>query len=169
MAAQVHHSTPAQPGQFTMTQKFNTVVWSCVFVGLILVAVGLNMDRLRTAASLSVSFFFFFNLALGGLFFAALQHVVKAGWSVTVRRIAESFTSFLPWILLIGVGVVFLGGDRIWVWLNHELAHNDHIIHKKVAYLNPKFFAIRFALFAGLWLLFKKVIVGRSLLQDKTG
>ncbi|MBX9769281.1 MAG: molybdopterin oxidoreductase [Bdellovibrionales bacterium] len=166
------HTSPGHapaPGQFTMTQKFNTVIWSCIFVGLVLVAVGLNMDRVRTAASLSVAFFFFFNLALGGLFFAALQHVVKAGGSVTVRRVAESFTAFLPWAILIGAVVIALGWDQLWIWLNTDLAHSDHLIHKKAAYLNPKFFMIRCLAFAALWMLFRKLLVGRSLLQDKTG
>ena len=169
MATHSSHAGAKQPGQFTLTQKFNTVIWTCTFAGLVLVAAGLNMDKVRTAASLSVSFFFFFNLAIGGLFFAALQHVVKAGWSVTVRRIAESFTAFLPWALLVGAVVVAIGWDQIWIWLNHEVAHNDHLVHKKAAYLNPKFFLIRCVGFAALWLLFRKLIVGRSLLQDQTG
>jgi hypothetical protein len=169
MAAHSNSPEPVLPGKFTMTQKFNTVIWTCIFLGLVLVAVGLNMDRIRTAVSLSVSFFFFFNLALGGLFFAALQYVVKAGWSVTVRRIAESFTAFLPWAIVIGAIVIAIGWDHIWIWLNTEIAHNDHLILKKAAYLNPKFFIIRCVAFAGVWMLFKKLIVGRSLLQDKTG
>ena len=32
---------------------------------------------------------YFASISLGALFFVALQHVTRAGWSVTVRRLAE--------------------------------------------------------------------------------
>ena len=36
-----------------------------------------------------MNFCFFLSISLGALFFVAVQHVSHAGWSVTVRRLAE--------------------------------------------------------------------------------
>lgn len=37
-----------------------------------------------------VGYMVFLALGLGGLFFTILQHLVRAGWSIAVRRIAEN-------------------------------------------------------------------------------
>ena len=51
----------------------------------------------RFSASYLVSYLFFLSLSLGALFFVALQHVVRAGWSVTVRRLSEVLAANLLW------------------------------------------------------------------------
>jgi len=40
-----------------------------------------------------VSFMFFLSIALGALIFVLLQHLTRAGWSVSVRRSAAAFSS----------------------------------------------------------------------------
>lgn len=54
-----------------------------------------------------ISFCFFLSLALGGLFFLLLQHLAKAGWSVSVRRLAENFAATLPILALLSLPILF--------------------------------------------------------------
>lgn len=119
--------------------------------------------------SFLTSFFYFASLALGGLFFTGLQFLVNAGWSVTVRRVAESFTSFLPIAFLLALVIVFFGSHDLFEWLHEDVVANDKILQKKAAYLNWPFFLIRTILFFGGWIIFSKLIVGNSLKQDKDG
>src|SRR5688500_18251662 len=44
------------------------------------------------------AFMFVLSLSLGALFFVVLQHCVKAGWSVAIRRIGEAVASNLMWL-----------------------------------------------------------------------
>jgi hypothetical protein len=77
-----------------------------MFLGVVAFVVTLINDKERAWHSYLVSFFYFLSIALGGLFFAALQHVTKAGWSVNIRRLVESFASYVPYAF--GSGLVLL-------------------------------------------------------------
>ncbi|RMF38784.1 MAG: hypothetical protein D6753_15235, partial [Planctomycetota bacterium] len=64
----------------------------CIVVGLLLMAVdGLLFSDFsqRFWGSYLVAFCFVLTIALGNLFLVVLQHLTRAGWSVTVRRPAE--------------------------------------------------------------------------------
>ena len=115
------------------------------------------------------SFFYFVSLSLGGLFFVAIQHAVNAGWSVTVRRIAEGLASFLPMAFLLGLIIILFGGHSLFEWLHEEVVANDPILQRKEPYLNLPFFIIRTVIFFSGWILLAKVIVGHSLKQDEDG
>jgi hypothetical protein len=94
--------------------------------------------------------------------------MAKAGWSVSIRRLAEGMTSFIP-MILIG-GLVLLGGVKtLFSWANPEVVAHDPMIAAKAAYLNVPFLVVRLVVFALLMLFFAKKIVGNSLKQDQTG
>ena len=61
------------------------------------------------------SFMFYLSIALGGLFFTMLQHLVRAGWSVSIRRIAEGFMKNLILMLLLFIPI-FLNIGNIFAW-----------------------------------------------------
>ena len=166
--AQSSHSTPAL-NQFQVSDNMKRFIWSAVFIGTISFVVGFAMDRARIWQSLLTSFFYFMTLSLGAVFFIALQHVTKSGWSVTVRRVAESFTAFFPYLIVTGLAICFLGGSSLYEWLDPEAMAHNHILAKKQSYLNLGFFGVRTVLFFGLWYLFSKKIVGDSLKQDANG
>src|SRR5437868_12800249 len=98
--ADTHHTAP-QLSKFEAPAKLKTMAFALIAIGLITFVIGLmkNQDRLWT--SYLVSFFFFSCMGLGGLFWAALQNLSKAGWSVSTRRLAESMTSFIP-VMIVG-------------------------------------------------------------------
>ncbi len=53
-----------------------------------------------------VAFTFYFSIALGALFFVMLHHITRAGWSVTLRRLAEALSANL--FLLAPLGLLLL-------------------------------------------------------------
>ena len=68
-----------------------------------------------------VAFAFVLSISLGSLFFVLIQHQMRAGWSVVVRRLAEFFC-----LNVVVVGVLFLpiawsvwsGNGLIYSWSN---------------------------------------------------
>lgn len=164
-----HTETKLEVGQFNVSQKLKGIMFSFIIIGLLTFVVGIVIDKDRTWQSFLTNFFFFTSLAMGGMFFTAIQFVTKAGWSATVRRIAESFTSFLPIAAVGAVLIVALGSHSLYEWLHADVVAKDLLLQKKQAYLNFPFWAIRTAIFFGIWLLFRKLIVGNSLKQDATG
>jgi hypothetical protein len=59
--------------------------------GMGIAAYGLWSDPARFAYSYLFGFVFALSLALGSLFFVLVQHITKASWGVSVRRVAELF------------------------------------------------------------------------------
>lgn len=167
MAAATTHSS-INPGQFVAGKGLRTIYSVAIFIGITLLALGLYKDHDRTWHGYLTAFMYWTNLALGGLFFTAIQHIAKAGWSVNVRRIAESFTAFLP-IAAVGAIVLLLGSKNLYTWLDPKIVAGDAILQGKSAYLNGQFFTIRVIISFAVWLLFAKLIVGNSLKQDQDG
>lgn len=112
-------------------------------------------------ANLLVSNFFFLAIALGALFFMAVQYAAQVGWSAVLLRIMEAMSSFL-WIpmlimlVLIVTGLMHVGGNHLWHWMDGDLyvegsAEYDSIIAGKRSYLNGPFFLIRYAVYFIGW------------------
>ncbi|CAN5697757.1 membrane protein [soil metagenome] len=156
------------PGHFVAGKGLRTIYSVSIFLGVILFALALYQDHDRAWHGYLTSFMYWTDLALGGLFFVALQHVTNSGWSVTIRRICESFTAFLP-IAAIGAIVLLIGSKHLYIWMDPKIVAADAILQGKSAYLNTTFFIIRLVVFFGLWLFFSKKIVGNSLKQDQDG
>lgn len=162
------HVESVEPVRFTPPASLKTVYSAFIFIGVIALAFGFFKNPERTWHAYLVGLFYFVSLSLGGLFFTSIQHVAKAGWSATVRRIAEAMTSFLPVGAVLAL-LLFLGGDHLFMWFNKAAVAADPIVSGKASYLNPTFFMVRMVIFFGAWIMFAKVIVGRSLQQDQTG
>lgn len=111
---------------------------------------------------------YFASLALGALFFVMLQHLTNAGWSVVVRRLAESMASTLPLLALLFLPIA-AGVGELFHWSHAEEVAADPLLQWKSAYLNTPFFLIRCALYLGVWAWLARFFVGRSLAQDASG
>ncbi len=155
-------------GPMVVSSRTKTIYAVMMFLGVIGFAITLMSDPTRAWYAYLIAFFYFVSLALGGLFFTAIQHVTKAGWSVNIRRFSEALTAFLP-IAAVGALILLIGAPKLYDWLNPQMVAADALLQHKAGYLNQTFFWIRTVLFFGLWFYFAKVIVGRSVEQDKTG
>lgn len=168
MANTTHHAAPPAPGKYIPSQRIKTIYAVAIFAGLVMFALALKQDAARAWHSFLTSYMFFVDLALGGLFFAAIQHVSNAGWSVTVRRFAEGMTAYLP-VAAVGAIVLLLGARTLYIWLDPETVAHDELLMGKSSYLNMTFFLIRLVVFFAIWLLFRYLIVGGSVKQDTDG
>ncbi len=168
MAGSHQAAGPVTPGNFIVSSRTKALYSVSMFIGVLSFSAALYLNRERAWHSFLVSSFYFLNLALGGLFWAAIQHVAKVGWSVNIRRVGEAFTAFLPIAIILFLAVLF-GGRDLYPWLNPEMAAKDPLIQVKAAYLNMPFFVIRLVVFFGAWLIFKKLIIGSSIKQDQSG
>jgi len=131
------------------------------------VGLGLTAGWPRFFQSYLVSFAFFLSLSVGALFFVMLQHLVRAGWSVVVRRLAESLAMNIP-ALAVAFLPILLALPMIYLWATPEGMANPLIAAKR-GYLNTVFFIVRWVVFFGLWSLLAWFFWRNSTSQDLTG
>jgi hypothetical protein len=105
---------------------------------------------------------------LGGAFFAAIQWLTGAMWSAPIRRLSESFTAYLPFVL-ISMVVLYFGIHHLYIWSHPEHVKGDIILEGKSGYLSTGFFMVRQLVAVLIWLFFAKKMVGNSLAQDVKG
>jgi hypothetical protein len=157
-----------EPKKFELPGNGKVVLLAMMGLGVAGLAAGFVVDKERVWHAYLTSYFYFASLAIGGLFFTAIQHAVRAGWSVNIRRISESMVAFMP--IVAGGGLVLLAaGSDLYLWLDKEVVAKDAILSGKEGYLNLGFWAVRMVMYAGLWLFFGKTIVDYSVAQDKDG
>ena len=148
---------------------FNPAAW----IGLILLGgtgawAVLTEDGLqRFLQSYLLAFTFFLTLGLGALFFVLISYLTRAGWSVTVRRLAEDLAACL-WLSAALFIPIILGLDQLYEWAGPEAAH-DALIQKKAAYLNSTFFIIRWVFYFAVWIGLAHYFYRLSGRQDETG
>ncbi len=145
-------------------------------IGIVGLAAGLALGFIEDKASLRrfffvylVSYTFFLSLALGGLFFVLLQHVTRAGWSVSVRRIAEALAATMPVLAVLAIPIlasVLMNNGSLYRWAQPQV---DHLTHEKHAYLNVPFFVARLAIYLVAWSAMGWWYWRQSTQQDATG
>jgi hypothetical protein len=114
------------------------------------------------------AFMFVLALGFGGMAFTIIQHLVRANWSIVVRRIAESAMFTLPFIALAGLPLLGAAGHSVFEWMHVEEVLDDPMLKAKAAYLNADAFQARFALYLVLWGAMCLMLWKWSREQDKT-
>ena len=112
------------------------------------------------------AFVFFGGIAVTGVFFSMLQYLVRAGWSVSIRRIPEFMGAFTPFLILLLLPIAFGAGT-----LYHHWAHpavGDVVLGGKKAWLNMPFFLARLGIYCAIWSGLYWFIAGNSFRQDAT-
>ena len=151
---------------------------SLTVAGLIFVGVGAMMGwggGTAFAKAWLQAWLFAVSLSLGALFFVIIQHLTRAGWSVVVRRVAESIASNLSWLWLgfLPIAWLWFGGklDVLFPWANLE--HMRQVdpaeaanVAKKAAFLNPGFFMIRAVAYLVVWAALARFFLRNSVAQD---
>ena len=162
------HVEIREPMAFKVDVKLKATFSILIFLGVLAFSLCLFKDAERAWQAYLLGLFYFTSLSVVGLFYVAIQFLTKSGWSVLVRRLFESLSAFLPIAAVLTVGLAFFGAPILYKWLQPEYVIKDPILQHKASYLNSTFFWIRLILFFGGWLLFKKLIVGSSLLLDRS-
>jgi hypothetical protein len=128
----------------------------------------------RLFANLWLNNVYFTGIAVIGLFFAAVQYVAYAGWSVPFVRILQSLTAYLPLGGVLMLLVFLFGQHELFHWTDATLyvdghANYDPIIAGKSAYLNKPFYIVRMIIYFGSWIFFAWWLRKQSLEEDING
>lgn len=168
------HHEPEIPNDVTIP---STSLWAKLPIigGVVgLVGCGLALFLLFTggdhkdvgAFSWSFAYMYWLSIGLGALGFVLIQHVVRAGWSTSVRRIAEAAAATLPVFALLFVPIA-LSMHELFPWT--DPGHIDAILKKKLGYLNEPFFFARAAIYFAIWAFLGWYFYSRSVAQDAGG
>ncbi len=127
------------------------------------------------------NFLYFLTIVWGALFFVLVQHLTRAGWSVTVRRVAELVAAsvwvfallFLPILVC-----VWLRAGIVFPWSDPAYVKGHLVVAEKIGYFNvpgspgntlPLFFTLRAVFYFAVWFWLGNTFFRRSLDQDATG
>lgn len=165
--------------EFRISKNAKTLTFVLIVAGAVLTGIGAAMsaksDHFLTQFLVSAltSSFFYFSIALGALFFLALNYAVEAGWYASLKRVIESVSSFLPvgiLFMLAVLGVITaMHGAHIYIWMDEDVVAHDELIQGKQAYLNIPFFWIRTIVYMAVFYLFWRGFRKRSLEEDRIG
>jgi len=145
-----------------------------LLVSVIIAFTGAGWDRFLR--SYLTAFMFVLSICLGGLFFTILHHCVRAGWSVVLRRIAETIAANLMWIWVlfipIAIGMFNSGIDEhgvrhgLYDWVN---PHFEHLSDKYNFWLTPGPWLVRAIIYMAVWAFLSWFFFSHSTAQDKDG
>src|SRR5436190_8443398 len=126
-------------------------------IGVILVAAGLAMGFFGENKEIFfrtylMAFEFVLSICLGALFFVVLQHCVKAGWSVVIRRLAEAVASNLMWLWIAFIPILIgMKQGVLYDWTSLSRLPGEE--SKYQGYLTPEWWSIRALVFMLIWAL----------------
>ncbi len=119
------------------------------------------------------NFMFVLTVALGALFFILIQFVARAGWSTSIRRLAEILMATLPFLAILFLPIIVLlyaNSDALYEWNVRENVHSNVILEKiDVGYLTRNYFTLRALLYFSLWVFMGLWFYKLSRMQDESG
>ena len=151
-----------------LNSQTNLLVYALMAVGVITFAGGMVMNAGRTWNAFLLNHSLFLGLGIGGLFFLVVHYLAFAGWNVAIRRVSESFASYLGFALVFQA-ILFFGLSKIYPWTNLEFMENDHLLHGKVGYFSTAFFVARVLVFFAIAVFFSYKLLSNSVEQDEKG
>ena len=153
-------ATPAAP-------QSNTPLIVAAVSGFGALAAGIAADQTRGLTALLAAGFLAVAAAMGPLAILALCQVANAGFHAAFKRVLEALAATLPVGAAALLALLPFAGS-VWKWARHGAA-KDKLIAAKAAYLNVPMFALRMALFLGVWMLFAFLLRRESRAQDQDG
>jgi len=152
---------------------FRVSVGAMITMLVATLAIGLSLDDqgLRLSHAWLLNSWFVLSISVGAIFFVAIQHITRAGWSVTVRRFAEYVGAgvYVPVALLFPLLIALLVGDStLFVWNDPGLVSKDALLQGKSAYLNATFFSFRTLIYGVIWIVSGLWMLRTSVRQDQT-
>ncbi len=158
------HETVIYPKK-ELPAKYVQTGWALVAAGFILAAVSYIDDPHRAAYNNLIGFAFLASVAVGAVFYIALEYIAGAVWSTPFRRVSEFLAALLPFVVILSIPLFFQMHD-LFHWTHDEAVASDKILQSKTPYLNVEFFVIRFVVMMAIWGLFYYLFRKNSLKQD---
>lgn len=150
----------------SLPKKIKIIGWGLTLVGIVAIAAAYIIDSKHTAFNNVIGFLYLTSIALGAMFFIAIEYVSGAVWSVPIRRVFEFLLGTLTILPFIAVPVLF-NLDNVFHWIHPD--PSDELIAHKVPYLNLTFFLWRFVGVLVIWNIFAWFFTRNSLRQDLSG
>ena len=150
-----------------LPSKVQSVGMLLTVLGLVIVLAGYFVSPARMAFNNIIGLTFIVSIAVGALFFVAIEYLSGAVWSTPFRRVTEIISSFVVLVPLIVIPL-FFNLHSVFHWTHPEIVNADKILSEKAPYLNINFFVIRIVAFIAIWMLFQYLITRNSLKQDLT-
>ena len=177
----MHQAKPAKITSPIVTLKDDYVrlVPVALIVGAIGIAVGflLSGGYARFAHAYLTAYMVALTVCVGCLFFVTVMHLTRAGWCVTVRRIAEIYAMCLPLMFVLFLPILLpllAGSDAVYPWNQDGWSvHGDAeavaaelergalladgspalppLEALKKSFLNRGFFAVRVVIYFAIW------------------
>lgn len=178
--------------EFQISAKAKKTIFGVIGVGLLALIVGIVQNSgtdqfaTRLLSNFLIDGFFFFAIALGALFFLALQYATETGWSVAVKRVVEGVASYV----VVGIVVLIVlfalltlkdGGwfgalttdghhtGHIYQWMDQTVVEHDSIIAGKAPFLTTPFFWVVTVIYFATYFFFYRGFRKRSLQEDLEG
>lgn len=170
MSSLPHEPDPSARLMLSPTNVVARMTPALIAGGLVLLgAAGLlgRADPARAARAWLVAFLFVLSIALGALFFVLVQFASRAGWSVTVRRVAENVMALMPLLALLFIPVA-LSMPHLFEWTHAGRVASDPLLQHKRPYLNTGFFLARAAVCFLAWSAIALWYRARSIRQDQS-
>lgn len=170
---------------YNFTSKSQRNLWILFGVGILLLILGIVFRHhpemageeeayraslgQRIWANLLVNSYFFGGIALGAVFFYAVQYAAQAAWSTVFMRIFSAVGTFLP----IGLGLLFIiflagrfGAHHLYMWQDSAEVAADPILTHKKAYFSDWFFFGRVLVFFFGWIYYQNWSRKNALMED---
>ncbi|TWU56394.1 hypothetical protein Poly51_23040 [Rubripirellula tenax] len=172
---------PADDPAFMLPAALSALTTPLLGGGLLLLVAGWAVGSFMGSPQVGMSaylaaFIYCLTLATGSLFFVLIQHLVRAGWSTVIRRIAE-----LVMMMLFPLAILFLpilmtllmGEGTLYRWDDPNFATANHLPTdawaEKSRWLNQGWFTIRSVIYFAVWLFLALYFFRGSTQQDQTG
>ncbi len=162
--------------KFQLKSSTKITLLLMILVGIASFVVGFGLDNHsrhhgehsnQAWSALLVATFITLGVSITAILFTAIGFVTGSHWNVTIRRIAESFSKFLPVGLVLLSAIVLFGVHDLYEWSHtSEKVLNDHLIQHKSVWLNVPFFPARLIIIGALWVFFGWMFYKNSTAQD---
>lgn len=137
--------------QFVFSSKSKLRLAGLIGIGLLFTIYGFIADPDKTWANLLLNNFYFLSIALGAMFFIALQYVTESGWSVMFKRIPEAMAFYVLAAGAVAI-ILYFGMESLYEWARPGITETDKLIAHKSPYLNVPFFMVRLILVFTIWI-----------------
>lgn len=172
---------PADDPAFQLPASLSAISFPLLIGGVLILLGGWALGTFGVDAKIGMSayltaFMYCLTLATGCLFFVLIQHLVRAGWSTVVRRIAELFMVMVIPMAVLFIPIlasVFLGEGILYRWDDPTYAEANFLPlnswGEKSKWLNQNWFFVRAVIYFVVWAALAIYYFRGSVNQDETG